>query len=94
MIRSRSFDQQFTNDLDFRRRDHLSNYLIATRAQSSSSHPRCQDSVCRRLALVLLLALAEFGPAGVLLGLSGVGIFGILKPEAEPVHRDTPRRQT
>src|SRR6266849_3368787 len=38
-----------------------------------------------RLGIVLLLELAKFSPAGVLLGLGGIGIFFALEPEAEPI---------
>ncbi len=39
-----------------------------------------------RLAVVFLLQLAQFAPAGVLLGLGGVGVFFAFEPKAEPIY--------
>jgi hypothetical protein len=48
-------------------------------------------SVGRRIALVLVLKLAQFAPADVLISFGRIGILVILQPVAEPVHRTTLR---
>jgi hypothetical protein len=48
-------------------------------------------SICRRIALVLVLKLTQFSPIGVLFFLQRVGIFVTLQPEAEPIDRATLR---
>src|SRR5438132_11973988 len=66
---------------------------------SVGSYRQCPTGVCARISdqlthlfcngdvlLVLTLKLPQLAPAGVLLCLSGVGVFLTFEPEAKPIH--------